>query len=73
MTARAKRRAAARSEANRSRAGVSPTDWAAMDRNERKQAVDRVRSCTVCGGSDGPECARCTAIHDKAVDRAGDL
>lgn len=30
-------------------------------------------ACVICGGDNGPECATCTAAHDKAVDRAGDL
>jgi hypothetical protein len=46
-----------------------------MGRNQRHQLTGRVRAgrCVICGNPDGPECASCTASHDKAVERAGDV
>lgn len=82
MSARTVRRTEARTEANRRttnrvsnvlrQPAVSRTEWADLDRNQRKALVG-VRVCVVCGGpSDTDECDTCTNHHDQAMRRTED-
>ena len=52
---------------------VSATDRRLLDLFEAHRQWGQ-RPCLVCGAPfGGPECGTCTADHDRAVERAGDL
>lgn len=44
--------------------------WYRIDRQIEKWQAD---VCVVCGGPDGPECARCTADWDQTITRSADV
>lgn len=51
-------------------------DWASsvyLYRAEQRLERFRADRCVICDGPDGPECDSCTAGHDHAVSRSGDL